>query len=140
MNAPEGGEDYRLAELFIELPGDWKIKEVKDMLWAWPLYWLRKMAQYPHASDTWLGGPVTLMANQDPPKPLWPNSKFTTLLLVAESSFLRGDGNTVHLYRMIPLYTSERTFELKRGLKRFMQALDQHKVPFVVDVDRQPFV
>jgi hypothetical protein len=38
MNVPEGAEEYRFAELFIELPGDWKIKEVKDMRWAWPLY------------------------------------------------------------------------------------------------------
>lgn len=140
MNTPEGAEEYRYAELFIELPGDWKIKEVKDMRWAWPLYWLRKMAQYPHNADTWLGGPVTLMANDDPPQPLWPGSKFTTLLLFAESSFQRSDGNTVQLYRMIPLYTSEREYELKHGLKRFMQALDKNEVPFIVDIDRKPFV
>lgn len=139
MNAPVGAEEYRYAELFIELPGDWKIKEVKDMRWAWPLYWLRKMAQYPHNADTWLGGPVTLMANDDPPQPLWPGSKFTTLLLFAESSFQRSDGNTVQLYRLIPLYTSEREYELKHGLKRFMQALDKNEVPFIVDIDRKPF-
>ncbi len=139
MNAPVGAEEYRIAELFIELPGDWKIKEVKDMRWAWPLYWLRKMAQYPHNANTWLGGPVTLTANDDPPQPLWPGSKFTTLLLFAESSFQRSDGNTVQLYRLIPLYTSEREYELKHGLKRFMQALDKNEVPFIVDIDRKPF-
>ena len=139
MNVPKDAEDYRYAELFIELPGDWKIKEVKDMRWAWPLYWLRKMAQYPHNADTWLGGPVTLIANDEPPQPLWPNSKFMTLLLFAASSFQRSDGHTVQLYRLIPLYTSEREYELKHGLKRFMQALDKHEVPFIVDVNRKPF-
>lgn len=139
MQVPEGGEDYQYAELFIELPGDWKIKEVKDMHWAWPLYWLRKLAQYPHNADTWLGGPVTLIANEEPPQPLWPGSPFTALLLFAESSFQRSDGHTVQLYRVIPLYTSERQYELKHGLKRFMQALDKHEVPTIVDVNRLPF-
>ncbi len=97
------------------------------------------MAQYPHNADAWLGAPVTLMANDEPPKPLWPGSEFTTQMLFAESSFERSDGNTVQLYRMIPLYTSEREYELQHGLKRFMQALDKNKVPFIVDIHRKPF-
>lgn len=51
-HVPEGAEECRFAELFIELPGDWQIKQVKDLRWAWPLYWLRKLAQYPHNADT----------------------------------------------------------------------------------------
>ena len=94
---------------------------------------------YPHNAETWLGGPVTLMANDEPPQPLWPGSKFTTLLLFAESSFQRNDGKAVQLYRLIPLYTSERENELKHGLKRLMQALDRNEVPFIVDINRKPF-
>ncbi len=139
MNVPAGSEEYRFAELYIDLPGDWKIKEVKDMQWAWPLYWLRKMAQYPHNADTWLGGPVALIANEEPPRPLYKGCRFTTLLLFADSSFVRSDGMKVHLYRMIPLTTSEREYEQKRGLKSFMQALDKHDVPTIVDMNRKPF-
>ena len=139
MNVPAGSEEYRFAELYIDLPGDWKIKEVKDMQWAWPLYWLRKMAQYPHNAETWLGGPVALIANEEPPRPLYKGCRFTTLLLFADSSFVRSDGMKVHLYRMIPLTTPEREYEQKRGLKAFMQALDKHDVPTVIDMNRKPF-
>ena len=139
MNVPAGSDEYRFAELYVDLPGDWKIKEVKDMQWAWPLYWLRKMAQYPHNADTWLGGPVALIANEEPPRPLYKGCRFTTLLLFADSSFVRSDGMKVHLYRMIPLTTSEREYEQKRGLKSFMQALDKHDVPTIVDMNRKPF-
>ena len=139
MNVPAGSEEYRFAELYIDLPGDWKIKEVKDLQWAWPLYWLRKMAQYPHNAETWLGGPVALIANEEPPRPLYKGCRFTTLLLFADSSFVRSDGMKVHLYRMIPLTTSEREYEQKRGLKAFMQALDKHDVPTIVDMNRKPF-
>jgi len=139
MDVPAGSEEYRFAELYIDLPGDWKIKEVKDMQWAWPLYWLRKMAQYPHNAETWLGGPVALIANEEPPRPLYNGCRFTTLLLFADSSFVRSDGMKVHLYRMIPLTTPEREYEQKRGLKAFMQALDKHDVPTIVDMNRKPF-
>ena len=139
MNVPEGGEDYRYAEIYIDLPGDWKIREVKDMQWAWPLHWLRKMAQYPHNGDTWLGAPVTLIADEEPPKPLYKGCPFSALFLFADSSFKRSDGNTVQLYRMIPLYASERAYEIKQGLKKFMQAMDKHEVPTIVDMNRKPF-
>jgi len=139
MNAPQGSEEYRFAEIYIELPGDWKIKEVKDMQWAWPLHWLRKMAQYPNNGDTWLGAPVTLIADEEPPKPLYKGCPFSALFLFADSSFKRSDGNTVQLYRMIPLFASERAYELKHGLKKFMQAMDKAEVPWVVDMARKPF-
>jgi hypothetical protein len=139
MNVPEGAQDYRFAEIYIDLPGDWKVREIKEMQWAWPLHCLRKMAQYPHNSDTWLGAPVTLIADEDPPKPFYKGCPFSALFLLADSSFKRSDGNTVQLYRMIPLYASERAYELKHGLKKFMQAMDKHEVPTIIDMNRKPF-
>jgi hypothetical protein len=139
MHVPTGSEDYRYAEIYMELPGDWKIREVKDMQWAWPLHWLRKMAQYPHNGDTWLGAPVTLIAEEEPPKPLYRGCPFSALFLFADRSFKRTDGNTVQLYRMIPLYASERAYELKHGLKKFMQAMDKADVPWQIDMTRKPF-
>ena len=139
MNVPAGAEDYRFAEIYIDLPGDWKIREVKEMSWAWPLHWLRKMAQYPHNGDTRLGAPITLIADEDPPKPLYKGCPFSALFLFADSSFKRSDGKMVQLYRMIPLFASERAYELKHGLKKFMQAMDKHEVPRIVDMNRKPF-
>ncbi len=66
---------------------------------------------------------VALVANEEPRRPLYKGCRFTTLLLFADSSFVRSDCTKVHLYRMIPLTTSEREYEQKRGLKSFMQAL-----------------
>ena len=139
MNVPAGAEDYRFAEIYIDLPGDWKIREVKEMSWAWPLHWLRKMAQYPDNGDTWLGAPITLIADEDPPKPLYKGCPFSALFLFADSSFKRSDGKMVQLYRMIPLFASERDYELKHGLNKFMQAMDKHEVPRIIDMNRKPF-
>ena len=139
MNVPEEAEDYRFAEIYIDLPGDWNVREIKNMQWAWPLHWLRKMAQYPHNYGTWLGAPVTLIADEDAPKPFYKGCPFSALFLFADSSFKRSDGNTVQLYRMIPLYASERAYELKHGLKKFMQAMDKHEVPSIIDMNRKPF-
>ena len=71
------------------------------------------MAQYPDNGDTWLGAPITLIADEDPPKPLYKGCPFSAFLLFADSSFKRSDGNMVQLYRMIPLFASERAYELK---------------------------
>jgi len=97
------------------------------------------MAQYPHQDRTWLGGPLTIVANDDPPKPLAPNTKMTSLLLMAEKSFQRTDGKEVQLYRMLPLYTEERNLELREGAAALMQALDRYKISLVVDMGRKKF-
>lgn len=132
----EGADEFRFAEIFIQLPSDWKYQEVGDPNWGWPQHWLRSMAQYPHINETWLGGPVTLVANDDPPQPLAPNTKFTTLLLLAEHSFVSKDGKVIQLYRMSPLYTEERELEIREGIAALLQAFDKAGVPFVVDMSR----
>jgi hypothetical protein len=58
-------------------------------------------------------------------------------LIVAEKSFLRKDGETVQLYRVVPIYTDERDLELQEGAPALMRAFDRSDVPFVVDVYRR---
>ncbi len=113
MNVPSELSNYALAELFIELPGDWKF-ESPEAQWHWPVEWLRRIAQYPHDNNTCLGGPLTIIANDDPPKPLGPNTNFTSWLMIAENSFQRKDGETVQLYRVVPIYSDERELETPR--------------------------
>jgi hypothetical protein len=139
MNVPEEVKEYRFAEIYTDLPGDWKVEAVNQMQWGWPMLWLRKMAQYPHGNNTWLGAPVTLIAEEEPPQPLYKGCPFSALFLFADSSFVRSDGNIVQLYRMIPLFASEREYEIKYGLQKFMQAMDKHDVPTIVDMSRKPF-
>jgi hypothetical protein len=140
MNVPEGQERFALAELFMQLPADWQYSEASDATFNWPTSWLRRIAQFPHDNGTWLGGPVALIANDDPPKPLGPNVRFTTLLLMAEKSFVRSDGRTVQLYRVTPLYTDERELEIREGIPALLRAFDRKSVQFVVDLSRRSVV
>lgn len=136
MDVPSRWSSFAYAEVFIELPGDWKY-DSPEAQWHWPVEWLRRIAQYPHDNNTSLGGPFTIIANDDPPKPLAPDTQFTCLLIIAEKSFLRKDGETVQLYRVVPLYTDERDLELREGAPALMRAFDRSDVPFVVDVGRR---
>lgn len=137
MKVPEGHEPFARAELYIQLPADWKYREFANPEWGWPQYWLRSMAQYPAQHDSWLGGPVTLVANQEPPQPLAPHTQFTTMLMIVDRSFQSREGQTVSLYRLMPLYTEERELELREGAAALMRTLDANNVPFVVDMHRK---
>jgi ankyrin repeat protein len=135
MNTPSELSEFALAELFIQLPGDWKY-ESSEAQWHWPVEWLRRIAQYPLDNNTSLGGPITIIANDEPPKPLGPNTNFTSWLMIAEKSFERIDGETVQLYRVVPIYTDERELELREGAPALMRAFDRNDVPFIVDLNR----
>jgi hypothetical protein len=135
MNVPPKLSGFAFAELFIELPGDWNY-ESPEAQWQWPVEWLRRIARYPHDNNTCLGGPLTIIANDDPPKPLGPNTNFTCVLIIAEKSFKRTDGETVQLYRVVPIYTDERELELREGAPALMRAFDRNDVPFIVDLGR----
>ena len=137
MTVPPGMEKYSRAELFMQLPADWKVRELGDPNWSWPQHWLRSMAQYPSNHGTWLGGPVTLVANDDPPRPIAPNCNFTTMLLMAERDLKLPEGVVIQLYRMFPLYTEERQLEIQRGVPALMNALDRASIPFIVDLKRR---
>lgn len=136
MATPPGQEEYALAELFIQLPGDWPYGSDCPPDNAWVVHWLRKIAQYPHANNTWLGGPVTVIDNEDPPLPLGPGVKFTSWLLLAEKSFKRTDGREIQLYRLTPIYRDERDLERRKGAPELLRAFDRSSVPFIVDISR----
>ena len=138
MTVPEGEEAYRFAELFVELPADWPLgSDVLDNPdYRWPLDWLRRMAKYPHQQETWLGGPVAIVADGEPPEPLWPHSPFSAMLLLADGDFQRPDGNTVQFYRLLPLYPEERQLELATDIGELLRRFDRAGVAFVVDSQR----
>ncbi len=139
LTTPQGADDFRFAELFIQLPGDWPLgrDSLADPNFGWPIHWLRSTAKYPHQQGTWLGGPATIIANGEPPAPLAPNTQFTSLLLLAENEFVSRDGRKIVLYRMSPLSTEERDLELREGIAALMRAFDASSVPFVVDLNRR---
>ena len=129
---------YCHAELFIQLPADWPLdlQSLADPDRGWPIRWLRFIGAYPHQSGEWLGGPLTIVANNDPPEPFAPNTPFTSMLLVAEKSFVSREGFTIQLYRLTPLFTEERDLEIREGLESLFEAFTRHDVSMVVDVKR----
>lgn len=133
---PEGAR-FRYAELFIELPGDWKYQQLEDPNWGWPVHWLRHLGKFPAQHDTWLGGPVTVF---DAGMPLGPNLRFDSLLLFAEKSVTCHDGRLVQLFRLTPLYPEERELEAREGIAALMHAFDEKGVSFVVDLRRKSAV
>jgi ankyrin repeat protein len=136
LTVPSGEEDYRLAELFIQVPNNTKYTEAGDPKYGWVMQWLRSCAQYPHVHETWLGRPGTILANGDPPAPLGRETRFTCLLLLAEKDFASGSGAKVQLYRMVPLYTEERELALRDGIAALLQAFDRHGIPFILKPGR----
>jgi hypothetical protein len=139
MTVPVGEEDYRFAELFIELPGDWPMGDrmFRDPDSSWPVEWLRRLAKYPHYTQTWLGGPVAIVSNGDPPEPLSPGTPFTALLLLADGDFRRPDGSIVQTYRLFPLFSEERDLERALGADELLRRFDRAGIGFVVDSNRQ---
>jgi hypothetical protein len=139
MKAPKGEKDYRFAELFIQLPPDWPLTEkgLSDPNKNWPITWLRRAAKYPHENQTWLGGPLAIMANGEPPEPFAPKIEFTSMLLLAEDNFASAKGLKIQLYRLTPLYTEERELEIRQGIEALVQALDKKGVSFVIDLERR---
>jgi hypothetical protein len=126
QNVPDGEDEYRHTELFIRLHADWPLgaKALRDPNYFWPVEWLRRIAAYPHENDTWLGGPYTIIATDDPPAPLAPNTRQSCLLLLQEpddeGTVRCRDGRLVVLYSVVPLYTEERDLEADRGMEELL--------------------
>ncbi|MEZ6047808.1 MAG: suppressor of fused domain protein [Planctomycetaceae bacterium] len=95
MQVPaDGNEKFKFAELFIELPGEFPIAfdELNASELGWSIEWLRRIATYPVRENTWLGGPVAIVSNGEPPEPIITGSNFTSMLLLAEKSFTTESG------------------------------------------------
>lgn len=137
MNVPDGESLYAFAELFIQLPKDWKYQDLQNPQWNWPILWLRRIARLPHDGETWLGGPVTIIAEDEAPMPIAPGVPFTSMLVLAEHHFQTDQGATLQLYRLTPLHTDERELEIRSGLPALMNAFDRNSTPFIVDVKRR---
>ena len=143
MPVPQGSEPYRRAELMVALPKTWPPPEqaIKSRRWAWPMQWLRKIAAYPVANNTWLGGPWTVVSNEEPPQPLGPGTKFTAWVLAspqtAELVVRCKDGSKIQIYQLFPLYTEEYLYEREHGAEALISLfVRQGGLPEYIDVHR----
>ena len=85
MEPEDGAEGYDYAELVWHLPESWPdlIKSKNNESAMWPLQVMRMVGSYPHVMDTWLG-PIPTLSLTDPPQPLGPNTKLSSLLLIPD--------------------------------------------------------
>jgi hypothetical protein len=142
MVVPKGREDLQFAELVMCLPPDWLVgeKALQDANYGWPYHWLRPIGRYPHQNQTWLGGPVAIFANGEPPAPLAPNTKLSCLLAI--TSDWEGDwlhlpgGKVIAFYSVYPLFTEERDLEKQKGVEHLLKLFQEHDISMTVDLNR----
>ena len=141
MKVPAGEEDYQYAELVFHLPNDWPHPndlESGDKAASWPVGLMRQIAYFPHLSNTWLGGPYTTFAESDPPKPLGPNTEFTSMFLCTNPSLQTTlkDGRKINFYQMLPMHTDELDYCFKEGVPAFLERWLKFMLPFALFENR----
>lgn len=143
QRVPAGQEAFRYTEMLLHLPDDWPVHAMTEAS-SWPLQWLRQLAYFPHLQGTWLGGPHTIVASDDPPVPLGPNTQQSCWLLMADfgnwSPVPLEDGRLVRMVTLIPLYTQERDFELLQGIRSLLERFERAGMTPVIDIDRASVV
>jgi hypothetical protein len=143
MAVPPGAEPLRHAELMMCLPPEWKVSEAdwKDQANYWPIWWLKRLARFPHEYATWLGWGHTV-PNGDPPEPFAAGTALCCMLLLtpvlAPEAFgqLDLDGKVIHFYSLVPLYREEMELKLAEGTDALLKRFDEQGVSELLDPTR----
>lgn len=144
MQAPEGAEELRYAELLIALPPDWPMgqEDWKEPDHYWPVWLLKFLARFPHEYETWLWGMHTV-PNGDPPEPYSSNTELCAAMLLppirTEEGFreLRiDDDKTIHFFAIVPLHQDELELKLKEGAEALFDGFDEHRVSELLNPSR----
>lgn len=143
MNAPEGLDDFKYAELCMFLPESWKLSEddFEDENNYWPIRWLKYLARFPHDYNTWLSYGHTI-PNGDPAVEFASNTKLNTMLLLPPVIFdpnfvqLKLDDRIINFYNLIPLYSEEVEVKLSKGLDNLIEYFDKFNVSDILDINR----
>jgi hypothetical protein len=143
MTVPEGAEDFRFAELVLQLPADWKMDQESfaDERWYWPIRWMKQLARLPHQYQTWLGAYHTI-PNGDPPQPFSAGTKLCCWFLWPPTGEDAGqiqlaDGRTVQVLAMHALHLEEMSLKLNQGGDALIAAMDAAELSEVLDVKRK---
>lgn|GEM_PF-6718539 len=95
MKVPKGSMCSGFGELYMQLPGKWKLHD-KDSKWKWPVQLMLNLASWPFSQGGFFDVPVTVISNGDPPVRLHPSVPFEATALLADKDFTRSDGQTIH--------------------------------------------
>ncbi len=136
---PHVKEDISRAELYIFLPGTWKLDDLHDGSAYWPIGLLQFLARFPHAYKTWLAYGHTVPNGADY-APFDDSVGFSGVVLnwgdgplsVVEAK----DGQKVMLYGVIPCYKEEIEYKLKYGMDKLYELFKEHHVIGMTDPQR----
>lgn len=139
---PQVKEDISRAELYLLLPGGWKLDELgADPSPAdyWPIGLLRFLARFPHEYKTWLAYGHTVPNGPDY-EPFDDSVGFGGVALGwgdgPLSRFTARDGQEVLLYDVIPCYKEEIEYKLKYGMDKLDELLRGHGALGALDAKR----
>ncbi|MGL6072806.1 MAG: suppressor of fused domain protein [Fimbriiglobus sp.] len=135
MRVPEGNQAPRFAEVMIRLPADWPLdpESLKDDQHRWPVDWVRRIAEFPHANQTFFGASYAF----DNKQPLGPGTRFTALLVARGSTYNRLiDSERITVYSVYPLYPEEMELYQSKGVKKLLALFDEHQVTQMVNPHR----
>lgn len=153
MSPPPDAAGFTHAELMISLPRAWRI-DLLDVTppppeherWYWPLHWLKYLARFPHAYDTWLWSGHTI-PNGDPAEPFAVGTRLCGWMLLPPLDVpdealdvALPDGRTVHLFALHALHAEEIALKLRKGIGPLLEALDRARVSEVLAPERAPAV
>ena len=138
---------FNRIELLIHLPLSWPAggKRLQFAEYRWPEEWLRTLAQSICEGSIPLPGTHVIISNDEPPVPLGPGTEQTCLLLIADFyqcfPIETSEGQKIHFYHVVPLYTEERDFEKANGMQPLLEAMAAVGLEsLVVRPDRERFV
>ena len=144
MNVPEELGEYHLerAELMVCLPPNWKLDDLSDEKWYWPLRWLKKLARLPGENNTWLGWGHTIPNGA----PLAEDTCLSALLLIYPGAFGEGSfecelpsGGDVNFYQMIPIHKEELEYKLRNNAEALLNLMNDEDLDYI-KLDRKTVV
>jgi hypothetical protein len=147
LATPAFGTKEALVELMMHLPFTWPMEGeyAQDPQFQWPLNWIRTLPQHILSGTIPLPGTHVIISNDEPPVPLGPGTEQTCLLLIADFyqcfPIETSEGQKIHFYHVVPLYTEERDFEKANGMLPLLEAMAAVGLEsLVVRPDRKRFV
>jgi tetratricopeptide (TPR) repeat protein len=136
MSVPKDLAEFHLerAELLVCLPPDWKLDDLEDEKWYWPLRWLKILARLPCDEDTWLGWGHTIPNGS----PFAENTRLSAVMLISPGAFgkkshecLLPGGEGLNFYQIIPLYDEEVEYKLKHDAKALLDLMDDEDLAYI---------
>ena len=147
VETPAFGEAKSRVELMMHLPFTWPMEGEYGQYpqFQWPINWMRTLPQHLLSGSIPLPGTHVIISNDEPPVPLGPGTEQTCLLLIADFyqcfPIETSEGQKIHFYHVVPLYTEEREFEKANGMQPLLEAMAAVGLEsLVVRPDRERFV